>query len=94
MTDIPSDIQETARAAFASIASVDWIDAEIIIAHAILAERERCAQIAEAHHAYPIVRRDPDDIGGFTETVVGKGGIGPDIASRILTPSTLKATDK
>lgn len=45
-TDIPEDICEQARAVFATIATVDWIEAEIIIARAIFAERKRCAQIA------------------------------------------------
>ncbi|TJU85584.1 MAG: hypothetical protein E5Y10_24500 [Mesorhizobium sp.] len=47
MSDIPADIYEQARAVCPGIAVVDWVEAEIIIARAILAERERCAKIAE-----------------------------------------------
>lgn len=60
MTEVPEDVMEKAREAFASIeAMYDDMgladDACVdIVAYAILAERERCAMIAETWH--------PDDV--------------------------------
>lgn len=51
MSDIPSDIQETASAVY--VDACRHTNQAEIIARAILAERERCAQIAEANNHFP-----------------------------------------
>lgn len=100
MTDIPEDIQETANSIaleFNSLAQecliLDKPPAVAVeygaqrIACAILAERERCAQIAA------------DEDGHFSQwgedrnTKVAQATCA-DIASAIRTPSTPKGTDK
>lgn len=59
MTDIPEDVMKSAREAHAEFAKSSVRDnLTVIIARAILAERERCARIAESVGNYGDYKRE------------------------------------
>lgn len=49
MTEIPDDVMEEARQSWNRIRNNSMRDGQFFIARAILAERERCAKVAERY---------------------------------------------
>ena len=75
MTDIPDDIMKTAHATYLSMLGRSVNRSVEILASSVLAERERCAEVARS---YAVPALDPDG------NVCGYYGPGPKIAAAIM----------